>query len=76
MMDKAPRVTAQELIRALERDGFRKVRQSGSHQIFRNASGMRVTVPYHTGKTLHLKLFKSILRDAGWSVKQFDQLRS
>lgn len=76
MTDKAPQVTAQELIRALERDGFRKVRQSGSHQIFRNASGMRVTVPYHAGKTLHLKLFKSILRDAGWTIEMFNRLRS
>ncbi len=74
MTDRAPRVTAQEVIKALERGGFSKVRQSGSHQIFRNASGKRVTVPYHAGKILHPKLFKSILSDAGWTVEQFEIL--
>ena len=76
MTKKAPRVTAQEVIRALERAGFSKVRQSGSHQIFRNAWGRRVTVPYHPGKILHPKVFKSILRDAGWTVEQFEHLLS
>jgi len=73
MTDRAPRVTAQEIIKALERGRFTKVRQSGSHQIYRNAEGKRVTVPYHAGKILHPKLFKSILNDAGWTVEQFEQ---
>jgi predicted RNA binding protein YcfA (HicA-like mRNA interferase family) len=60
MTDKAPRVTAGDMIKALERGGFTKVRQSGSHHIFRNAEGKRVTVPFHAGKILHPKLFKSI----------------
>lgn len=72
MTERAPRVTAHQVIKALERGGFSKVRQSGSHQIFRNAAGKRVTVPYHAGKILHPKLFKSILSDAGWTVEQFE----
>jgi predicted RNA binding protein YcfA (HicA-like mRNA interferase family) len=43
MTGRTPRVTAQEVIKALERGGFSKVRQSGSHQIFRNAEGKRVS---------------------------------
>ena len=70
MTEKAPRVTAGEMIKALERGGFSKVRQSGSHQIFRNAEGKRVTVPFHAGKILHPKLFASILRDTGWTIEQ------
>jgi len=67
-MTRLPRVTAQEIIRVLERRGFVMVRQSGSHKIFRNPEGTRITVPYHSGKILHPKLLKSILEDAGLSV--------
>ncbi len=34
----------------------------------------RVTVPFHVGKILHPKLFKSIVNDAGWTLEQFEQL--
>ena len=64
-MAKLPRVTAREVISALEKAGFSLARQSGSHMIYKNASGKRVTVPFHAQKTLHPKLLKSILRDAG-----------
>jgi len=64
MNPRLPRVTAGEIIRVLERIGFVRVRQSGSHQIFKNEMGQRVTVPFHSGKILHPKVLKSILRDA------------
>ena len=67
-MTRLPRVTAQEIIRVLERRGFVMVRQRGSHKIFRNPEGTRITVPFHSGKILHPKLLKSILEDAGLSV--------
>jgi predicted RNA binding protein YcfA (HicA-like mRNA interferase family) len=38
-------------------------RQSGSHKIYTNDAGKRVTVPYHSGKTLHPKVLLSILKD-------------
>jgi predicted RNA binding protein YcfA (HicA-like mRNA interferase family) len=60
-------------MRVIERKGFVLVRQSGSHKIFRNSEGTRITLPFHSGKILHPKLLKSILEDAGLSV---DDLRS
>ena len=63
MTDKLPRVKPQQVIKVLERLGFRLVRQSGSHKIYKNAEGKRVTVPYHSRKILHPKLLKSILLD-------------
>ena len=66
-MPKLPRVTARQIIAALEKAGFSLVRQSGSHKIYRNAAGRRVTVPFHASETLHPKLLKSILRDADLS---------
>lgn len=75
-MPKLPRITADEVIRVLNRAGFFLVRQSGSHKIYKNEKGMRVTVPYHAGKTLHPKVLQSILRDADISVEAFDKLRN
>jgi predicted RNA binding protein YcfA (HicA-like mRNA interferase family) len=71
---RLPRATAGEAIRALERSGFQLVRQSGSHKIYRNATGRRTTVPFHAGEILHPKTLRSILRDAGLTVDQFVDL--
>jgi len=71
MSDKLPRIDAADAIRALERAGFFLVRQSGSHKIYKNAAGKRITVPFHSGKQLHPKILKSILRDADISIEEF-----
>jgi len=70
-MVRLPRVTAEKV---LERAGFFLVRQSGSHKIYKNAQGKRVTVPYHVGRTLHPKVLRSILRDADLAVEKFKDL--
>ncbi len=44
-MAKLPRLTAKQIIAVLEKVGFALTRQSGSHMIFKNASGKRATVP-------------------------------
>lgn len=63
MTPKLPRLTAREVIQLLEKHGFDKVRSSGSHAIYKNEAGKRVTVPVHAGKILHPKLLKAILKD-------------
>ncbi len=74
MMEKLPRVTAAEAMKVLERSGFLLARQSGSHKIYKNKEGKRVTVPYHTGRILHPKVLQSILRDANLTVERFKEL--
>jgi len=74
MTDKLPRVTATEVIKALERAGFFLARQSGSHKIYKNDEGKRVTVRYHAGKTIHPKVLQNILRDADFTVEEFKEL--
>ncbi|MDP2937010.1 MAG: type II toxin-antitoxin system HicA family toxin [Dehalococcoidia bacterium] len=71
MTARLPRVTAARAARALERAGFIKVRQSGSHMICKNPQGKRTTIPYHSGKVLHPKVLLSILRDVGLTVEEF-----
>ena len=73
-MAKLPRLTAREIIAVLEKAGFSLARQSGSHMIFKNASGKRATVPFHSSKTLHPKVLKSILRDADLSTEDLEKL--
>jgi len=60
---KLPRMTASDIIKILENKDFQLVRQSGSHKIYRNSKGKRVAVPFHSGKILHPKVLKSIMRD-------------
>lgn len=74
MSGKLPRVTAADVIKALDRAGFSFSRQSGSHKIYKNKEGRRVTIPYHSGKILHPKVFASILRDADLTVERFNEL--
>ncbi len=76
MTGKLPRITARDAIRALERNGFVLARQSGSHKIYKNPAGKRVTVPFHPGKILHPKILESILRDAELTLEEFNRLRS
>ena len=72
--DRLPRLTAAEVIKALKRAGFSLARQSGSHKLYKDKEGKRVTVPYHSGRILHPKVLKSILRDAELTVKELKDL--
>lgn len=73
-MTRLPRLTAREIVSVLEKVGFLLARQSGSHMIFKNAAGKRATVPFHSAKTLHPKVLKSILRDADLSAEDLEKL--
>ena len=72
-MPPMPRVTGQELVRALSRLGWVVIAQRGSHaQLKHPVRSGRVTVPLHAGETLGPGLLRSILNQAGLAV---DDLR-
>ena len=73
-MTQMPRVSAREAERVVLRLGFVVVRQSGSHRIYKNAAGQRVTIPFHGHKTLHPKVVKSIVTDAHIAIEEFERL--
>jgi len=73
-MTKLPRLTARQIVSALQKTGFSLARQSGSHMIYKNAAGRRVTVPFHASKILHPKVLRNILRDADLSLQQLEEL--
>ncbi len=58
-------MTADQMIRLLESNGFQFQRAKGSHRIYRNPeTGKMVVVPYHK-KDLKPGTEKDILRKAG-----------
>ncbi|MBM4084384.1 MAG: addiction module toxin, HicA family [Planctomycetes bacterium] len=75
MSPRLPVVSGRQTIAALERIGYRVVRQKGSHVRMRHPdSSVRkpVTVPVH--RELRLGLLRAILRDAGLTPEQFFRL--
>jgi predicted RNA binding protein YcfA (HicA-like mRNA interferase family) len=55
-----------ELIRRLEADGWYRVRQSGSHAIYRHGSKPgQLTVPVHPGKDVPQGTASKLLKTAG-----------
>jgi predicted RNA binding protein YcfA (HicA-like mRNA interferase family) len=65
-------ITADELISALERDGYRKDPASRDATIAFIRKGIhsdRIVIHYHPGKTYRPKLLISLFADAGWSTE-------
>jgi predicted RNA binding protein YcfA (HicA-like mRNA interferase family) len=69
MSPRLPSMGAPELVRILERRGFERVRQSGSHLILRHSDGRRVTVPMHKSKDLGRGLLSRIMKDADLTIE-------
>lgn len=59
-------MTAKEMIKLLKQNGFKEIRQDGSHKFFKNPeTNKSTTVPYHGNKTLVKGLEQAILKQAG-----------
>lgn len=67
-MPKLPRVSGAEAIRALQRLGFEKIRQSGSHVVLRRGSKGCV-VPLHA--ELKVGTLAGLLRQGEVSPEEF-----
>jgi predicted RNA binding protein YcfA (HicA-like mRNA interferase family) len=73
---RLPQLTARELVRFLESQGFVEDRQAGSHlTLWHEERRVAVTVPIHTGTDLGRGLAARILKDAGFSVEDYLRLR-
>ncbi len=52
-----------ELVRKFQQAGWKEIRQTGSHKIFKNpASGETVPVPYHGSKEVPTGLARKLLK--------------
>ena len=63
-MNRLPRATGAELVRALGKVGFEVVRIKGSHHFLQHADGRATVVPVHSGETIGPGLMSKVLRDA------------
>lgn len=70
-------LTARALIRALEQEGFHRVRTSGSHHRYHHPDGRRVTVTFHRpGETFKLGTLKSMIKlQARWAETDLKRLK-
>lgn len=70
-MPKLPVISGRELIKKLEKIGYRVVRQKGSHVRLRNGDPCfkPLTVPTH--KFIKPGLFHKIIRDANLTLEEF-----
>jgi predicted RNA binding protein YcfA (HicA-like mRNA interferase family) len=73
-MSKLPTARSSEVLAALSRAGFQRVRQRGSHVRLRHPDGRVVTVPEHGPHDIGRGLLRKILRDAELSVEAFLEL--
>lgn len=73
-MAKLPSPTGEELISALEKIGFSKVRQKGSHVRMKHEDGRVVTIPVHGGKAIGKGLLLKILRDTNLTKDELIEL--
>lgn len=70
-MPKLPVIKARELIKLLQRLGFEKHHQVGSHVQLKHSDGRRITVPNHPTREIRKGTLKGIINDANISVEEF-----
>lgn len=67
-MDKIPSISGKELCSVLEKDGFKLVRQTGSHRIYQKTTEegtITIPVPVHSNRLLKKGTLHHILKKAG-----------
>ncbi|MBI3020972.1 MAG: type II toxin-antitoxin system HicA family toxin [Candidatus Omnitrophica bacterium] len=75
-MSKLPVLKPAELVRLLERLGFQRIRQKGSHLYLRHPDGRATVVPIHRGEDIPPGLLRAILHDTELTREQFLDLLS
>ena len=71
-MSKLPLLSANEFIKILERLGFQRIRQEGSHIFFKHPDGRTKVVPNHPGEDLDRGLMNKIIKkDLGMTREEF-----
>jgi len=73
---RLPTVSGQRVLRALTRNGFVVDRIVGSHHVLVHPTDptRTVTVPVHSGRDLKPGTLRAIIRKAGFTVEEFNEL--
>ncbi len=73
-MPKLPVVPFRDLARIAESLGYVRVRQKGSHVMFRRADGQTIPIPDHGSRDLVRPLIHRIIKDMGLSIDEYVKL--
>jgi len=71
-VSRLPSLKPADVIRVLERNGFRRITKRKKHRIYTDGTHI-VPVPYH-GRDLKRGTLRSIIRQAGWTIEEFRRL--
>lgn len=74
-MPRLSPISSRDLAKILDKLGFTKIRQVGSHARFIHSDGRKITLPIHSGENVHRGLLRKILRDLDLSPEEFSKLR-
>ncbi|MBI2545854.1 type II toxin-antitoxin system HicA family toxin [Candidatus Woesearchaeota archaeon] len=61
-MPRLPLLTAKELVKALNKLGFKFKRQEGSHMFFEHSDGRTTVIPNHPGEEIDRGLLNKIVK--------------
>lgn len=67
-------IAPEKVIRALERAGFERIRQRGSHVFLKHPDGRATVVPVHKGEDIGRGLLRKIMKDAKLTREEFLEL--
>lgn len=73
--DQLKNLTPDRIIKALEKDGWKKDISKGAILVYRSKDGRRITIHYHPIKTYGPKLLKGLLVDIGWDEEDLKRLK-
>lgn len=72
-MTQVPVPSGKEMLRFLQKQGFKIIRVRGSHHRLEK-DRYRTEVPIHGNRSLKIKTFRGILRDVDMSIQEFLEL--
>lgn len=70
-MSKLPVLKARKLLKTLQRLGFYKHHQAGSHIQLKHPDGRRTTIPYHPTQEIRRGTLRAIIDDLDMTVEEF-----
>ena len=70
-MSKQRQIKADQLVKALAKNGFNKLRTRGSHLLMGHSDGRKTVIPMHGGRDIPTGTLKAILKDVNLN---FDDL--
>lgn len=74
-MPRLSPISSRNLIKIVEKQGFVKVRQEGSHARYAHADGRKTSIPMHSGENIHRGLLRKIIHDLNMTPDEFSKLR-